>query len=101
MKAKTPFKLMEPEGPAFARNIILDADGLGVGCSYLPLNANWEDAKAEGEKLAQLFSTSPELLEALEDLTDQILADWNAGCLHLLPESKEFKAALAVITKAK
>lgn len=74
---KTPFRLMEPEGPGCARNIILDADGQSVGSSFLPTNMGWESASAEAERLARLFCTAPELLEALT-----MVRDADADCVR-------------------
>ncbi len=48
----------------------------------------------------RMMAQRNELLEALKDLTTQIRVDHHADCLQLLPESEEFKAALAAIKRA-
>ena len=68
---------------------------------------NREDVQAVQQDVQRLVvelrrarTSKADLLEALQDLTAQIMADWQADCTELLPESAEFKAALVAIAKA-
>lgn len=95
---KLPFTLMEPEGPAFARNIILDANGQGVGSAYLPMHATFENSKAEGEELARMFCAAPDLLKACKLL----LAKYQNYADASFPanEKHPIEVALEAIAKA-
>lgn len=65
---------------------------------YVKNGAEIQDANQE--HMVRALNAHFPMLEALQDLTAQIMADWQADCTELLPESAEFKAALVAIAKA-
>jgi len=68
-----------------------------MNCARCGGELNLGDARSA---VLRLMEQRAELLDALQDLTAQILADWQSDCTELLPESAEFKAALVAIAKA-